>query len=534
MPVWYRRRWSNDAKKAGNIRDFVEGWGGRYDHFIILDADSRMAPATLVALAAAMEDDPELGLLQTAPVLVGGRTLYARMQQFAARIYGPVVARGIAAWQGADGNYWGHNAIVRTVAFAASCGLPELPGKPPLGGAILSHDFVEAAMMRRAGWKVEMAPDLEGSWEGGPPSIVDAAVRDRRWAQGNLQHLKVVGAQGLRWASRIHLLLGIMGYLASPIWLLLILFGYAIAVQASLIEPDYFSDSPQLFPTWPLFDSERMVRLFLITLAVLLLPKAIGITRAVLSTPLRRACGGGVRLCVGAGIELVFSALCAPVVMLTNTRNIAAILLGQYAGWSSQRRSGEQIGWAEAWRLHRWHCFIGVSATVASALVFPDVLPWLAPTLTGLVLAVPLSRWSASTVAGDRLAASGILLIPEDRKESDGYPQLMPTATSGWQIPQDCILALATDAAIRDAHYRWATPPPARRGAPDAAGLTAASKIAEAETLSEVLTWLDASERLRVAGQIALVESLCRLANAVAPGERPDAASAVGGSPGGA
>ena len=149
MPVWYRRRWHNQAKKAGNVRDFVENWGGRYDHFVILDADSLMAPATLVALAAAMEADPKLGILQTVPTLGGGRTLFARLQQFASRIYGPVVARGLAAWQGGDGNYWGHNAIIRTAAFAASCGLPDLPGKEPLGGPILSHDFVEAALMRR-------------------------------------------------------------------------------------------------------------------------------------------------------------------------------------------------------------------------------------------------------------------------------------------------------------------------------------------------------------------------------------------------
>src|SRR6201999_2471868 len=146
-----------------------------------------------------------------------------RMQQFASSVYGPVFSAGLAWLQGPDGNYWGHNAIMRVRAFMAHGGLPRLPGKPPFGGEIMSHDFVEAALLVRAGWQVWMAPDLGGSFEAPPPSIVDHLKRDRRWCQGNLQHLRILFAQGLKMPSRLHLAMGIMSYLSSPLWLLLLI-----------------------------------------------------------------------------------------------------------------------------------------------------------------------------------------------------------------------------------------------------------------------------------------------------------------------
>ena len=171
-----------------------------------------------------------------------------------------LIARGVAAWSGNEGNYWGHNAIIRVAAFAEACGLPQLPGRKPFGGHVLSHDFVEAALMRRAGWKVRMAPDLDGSWEESPPSLVDVAVRDRRWAQGNLQHSKIIGADGLALTNRAHFFIGIMSYLSSPLWLMLLIVGFALTLQATLIRPEYFSRTFQLFPDWPRFDAERMTR----------------------------------------------------------------------------------------------------------------------------------------------------------------------------------------------------------------------------------------------------------------------------------
>ena len=198
--IYYRRRRKNSSRKAGNIADFVTHWGGHYPHMLVLDADSLMSGEAIVRLAAAMEADPDAGIIQSLPLIVNRNTMFARLQQFAARIAGPVIAAGLTAWMGRDGNYWGHNAIIRTRAFADHCGLPDLPGKPPFGGHILSHDFVEAALIRRAGYAVYMLPTLGGSYEESPPSLIDLAARDRRWCQGNLQHIAHHRRQGVRLA----------------------------------------------------------------------------------------------------------------------------------------------------------------------------------------------------------------------------------------------------------------------------------------------------------------------------------------------
>ena len=511
MPVWYRRRWSNAAKKAGNIREFVENWGGRYDHFVILDADSLMSAETLVALAAEMEAEPTLGILQTVPNLGGGATVFARAQQFASRVYGPVVARGLAAWHGGEGNFWGHNAIIRTSAFASSCALPDLPGKEPLGGPILSHDFVEAALMRRAGWRVEMATDLDGSWEECPPSLIDAAVRDRRWAQGNLQHLRVIAAHGLTWPSRAHLAFGVMSYLISPIWLLMIFFGFALTLQAQLVTPEYFPEGFQLFPTWPLFDSERMMRLFMVTLGVLFLPKVIGLVSALASPHFRRACGGSLCLVAGAVTETVVSALFAPIMLLIHSTQVCEIVAGRDAGWSPQRRDHGETPWSDAWRRHQWHMATGIAVGGFAWILSPTIFAWLSPTLIGLVLAIPASRMSGSARIGALLRRAGLLVTPEELSPAGILRELHAVRTRVPALPQDGVLALAQDESIREAHFRWANPAPRRRGAPEAAYLTAAHKIAEAETLAEALGWLDRSERVQVVGHRALVESLAAL-----------------------
>ena len=229
--LFYRHRPRNRRRKAGNIEDFVARHGGAYDHMLVLDADSLMSGDAIVALAGAMEADPRLGILQSPPLIVNRNTFFARLQQFAARVAGPVVAQGLASWSGDDGNYWGHNAIIRMRAFAAHCGLPDLPGGPPFGGLVMSHDFVEAALIRRAGWAVRMAPSsLGGSYEESPPTPLDLAQRDRRWCQGNLQHARVIGARGFALASRQHFATGIFGYLASPFWLLQLLLGMALTL----------------------------------------------------------------------------------------------------------------------------------------------------------------------------------------------------------------------------------------------------------------------------------------------------------------
>ncbi len=422
MAVYYRRRADNRHRKAGNIADFVARWGGRYDHMVVLDADSTMTAETLAHLARAMAADPAAGIIQTLPALTGRLSLFARMQQFAGRVYGPVVAAGIAAWHGRDGNYWGHNAIIRVRAFAAAAGLPELPGRKPFGGHILSHDFIEAAFMRRAGWAVYMLPELEGSFEQSPPNLIDLAARDRRWAQGNLQHMKVISASGLHWMSRLHLLQGIMSYLASPLWLALILIGLGLSLQARFVVPDYFPNGLALFPTWPIFDPARALRLFGFTMAVLLLPKFLG-TALILADRRRRSdFGGSARLAASLVTEIVLSSLIAPVMMLVQTIAVASILMGRDAGWATQNRDDGSLAFENAWYCHAGHMIFGLLLVGASAAVSVSATLWMAPIAVGLVLAPPLTWLTASPRLGCFALDLGLFAVPEELSSHDRTP----------------------------------------------------------------------------------------------------------------
>ena len=350
-PVYYRHRAHNVERKAGNIADWVMRFGGDWPLMLVLDADSVMAPETMIKMAARMGADDGIGLLQTLPNIMGGQTLYARLQQFANRLYGPVFGAGLAWWHGRGSNFWGHNACIRTRAFAESARLPELKGKPPFGGHILSHDFIEAALLRRAGWGVVLDSDLDGTYEQAPPSLMDVMVRDRRWAQGNLQHIKMLTAQGLALSSRTHIATGIMAYLSAPLWFLLVGVGFAIAIQAALTRPEYFAE-PGLFPHWPVFDAERAIGLFFVAMAVVLLPKALGLLSALLN-PARFLRFGGPLVLVSVLVEIVLSALYAPVLMAAQTGIVRDILLGRDAGWAPQRRDDGKVAWGDALRRHQ-------------------------------------------------------------------------------------------------------------------------------------------------------------------------------------
>lgn len=527
MPVWYRRRWRNTGRKAGNIEEFVKRWGGRYDYMVVLDADSLMSADTLVELVCRMQLDERLGILQTVPMLTGHASLFARVQQFSSRVYGGLIARGMAAWSGDEGNYWGHNAIIRVAAFAQACGLPQLPGRRPFGGHILSHDFVEAALMRRAGWKVCMAPDLEGSWEEGPPSLVDVAVRDRRWAQGNLQHGKVIGATGLTFTHRSHFFIGIMSYLSSPLWLLLLLVGFALTLQAALIRPEYFSREFQLFPDWPRFDAVRMTRLFVFTMIILFTPKILGLVRAMFTPTVRRGCGGFLAVTFGTLVESLIAALYAPIMMLVQSRHVIEILTGRDSGWQSQRRQALRTAWGDAWSVHWPHFAIGVLVSVVAYLVSPTLAAWLSPTLLGLLLAVPLAKISGSVRAGSLLARFGLLRTPEEndppaiiRRRDELLEQGRRTndvqggdRNNDRHSMPDGLRHLACNQQARLAHIAGNMPRPAEvRGHPDAHRLTAERKVLDAKTLDEALAWLGPAERVHVAADPRLLERLAELA----------------------
>jgi membrane glycosyltransferase len=512
IPVWYRRRWYNTGRKAGNVEEFVKRWGGRYDYMIVLDADSLMAAPTLVELVRRMQADPRLGILQTVPMLIGHTSVFARIQQFAGRVYGGLIARGVAAWSGNEGNYWGHNAIIRVAAFAGACGLPQLPGRKPFGGHVLSHDFVEAALIRRAGWKVRMAPELDGSWEESPPSLVDVAVRDRRWAQGNMQHSKIIGAKGLALTNRAHFFIGIMSYLSSPLWMMLLLIGFALTLQATLIRPEYFSRTFQLFPNWPRFDAERMMELFVFTMIVLFTPKVLGWLRTLFTPRIRKGCGGVIGVTASTLIETIISALYAPIMMLVQTHHVLHILTGRDSGWNPQRRHAQRTEWGEAWTVHWPHLVMGVLIGAVAYAISPTLLAWLSPTLAGLLLAVPLSKLSGSVAVGKMFGWLGLLRTPEEkhaplvmRRRDELLEQAEPAQKDGLRY-------LARNRQARYAHITGNLPRPTEtRGHPDPHRLTAERKLHEATALNEALGWLGPLERVHVAGDPRLLERLAEL-----------------------
>ncbi|MGE0734277.1 MAG: glucans biosynthesis glucosyltransferase MdoH [Alphaproteobacteria bacterium] len=412
--IFYRKRRFNTARKAGNIADFCRRWGGRYEHMIVLDADSLMDGRTLVTMARLMEVNPGVGLVQVPPMIVGRSTLFGRMVQFASRAYGPVFAAGQAFWQLGEGNYWGHNAIIRTQAFIDHCGLPELPGRAPLGGHILSHDFVEAALLRRAGWKVWLVPELTGSYEDCPPTLIDFAKRDQRWCQGNMQHARVVLARGFHWVSRLHLMNGIMSYVSSVLWLAFLAVGMATVIRSNLIDPVYFGPQKSLFPAWPTFNAQLAQSLFGVALVLLFVPRLLGIVNMLLDRRVKRTSGGAFRIVGSALLEMIYSTLLAPIMMLFQSSFVIKTFAGLNVGWNTQRRTENGMSWLDAVRQHFLHTLFGAAIAGVAWYFSPDLLAWLSPVVAGLLLSAPISYYTARVDLGVRLRRLGLFLIPEE------------------------------------------------------------------------------------------------------------------------
>jgi membrane glycosyltransferase len=354
-----------------------------------------MSGQSLIQLVKRMNARPDVALIQTVPALLNAETLFARAQQFAMRAYGPIFCAGLSWWSGGSGNFWGHNAIIRTQAFAENAGLPRLPGKGVLGGEILSHDFIEAALLRRAGWRVEIAPDIGGSYEEGPPTIVDMAARDRRWAQGNMQHLSVVGARGLHPLSRAHILAGIMGYLSAPLWLALIAVG---AVLGGASSGEARSGDLPAFAMLGL------------TLVVVLSPKIL----AVILWAAGRLPGWGRSPVFLGGVllETLLSSLMAPVVMVSQSMAVAGTLLGFDAGWKPQARRRSHLSLAEALQPFAPHMLAGALLAACVAATDPDGLGLLAPIFVNLLMASPLSMALSARTSPDGFVAH-LLATPE-------------------------------------------------------------------------------------------------------------------------
>ncbi|MBR1156701.1 glucans biosynthesis glucosyltransferase MdoH [Bradyrhizobium sp. JYMT SZCCT0428] len=507
--IFYRHRPENTARKSGNIEDWVRRFGSDYECMLILDADSLMTGDTIVRLVAAMEQHRHVALIQTLPIVVNARTLFARWQQFAGRLYGPLIAAGIAWWHGSEGNYWGHNAIIRVSAFARYAALPELRGRKPFGGHILSHDFIEAAFMRRGGWAIHMAPTLGGSYEECPPSLLDFAVRDRRWCQGNLQHLAVLPSRGLHWVSRLHLLTGIGSYLTAPLWFIFLGLGILVSLQAQFVRPEYFPKGFSLFPTWPAQDPILAAWVFVATMGMLILPKLLAYIVMLTHRDERRKFGGGFRVLAGIIAETFLSGLTAPVMMIFQSSAVGEILLGRDAGWQVQRRDDGMASRKDTLRKYSVPTFFGVAMAISAYAVSLPLLLWMMPVILGLLLAIPLATLSSSASAG---AASSLFKTPEETSPPQVLLRANELASASHRAVSCPLLELRRDADLREAHLdNLSGPRPRNRGEVDPHLAIARAKIEDAETFDEAATFLSPRETFAALHSPAVLGALLDL-----------------------
>lgn len=416
--IHYRRRKHRTKKKSGNVMDFCRRWGKRHPYMIVLDADSLMTGDALVRMVAAMERHPQVGLIQTPLYNIGLDTLYARGQQFVNRLYGPVFFAGLHYWWLGDSQYWGHNVILRTRAFMENCHLPKLSDRGVLSGEILSHDFVEAALLNRAGWETWLAHELEGSFERPPPTLTDALKRDRRWCQGNLQHWLVIWSYGISHLHRFLLLGGIMSYVGSLIWLIWLLILTAIA----LLYPEL-----TLIPLTP---ANRA--LLALTLGLLFFYKTFGLIQAIRKQQIQLF-GGYFALTRSILMETLLSMLTAPIRMMYYSKFVVQILKGKRANWGTQQRTGAELSWQDAAREYRWLTGLGIIWGGVLYLSNPMAFWWMSPVLAGLVLSIPLAVFTSQATSltsslfrtPDETAPDAILLAFEQNyAELQQHPSL--------------------------------------------------------------------------------------------------------------
>lgn len=421
--IFYRRRRINLKRKSGNVADFCRRYGAHYTYMIVFDADSVMTGEILVRMVHIMERRRNVGILQTAPACTGRETLIARAQQFANRAYGPMYAAGLHHWFLGDAQFWGHNAIIRVQPFIRHCALGRLPGRPPLGGDILSHDFVESALMRRAGYSVWLAYDLEGSYEEVPPNLLNELKRDRRWCQGNLQHLRLVFTRGIFPGHRALFLNGVMSYGSALLWFLFLALSTTEAILEALVRPDYFMQSKTLFPVWPVWDPMPGITLLASTALVLFLPKLCAFFLILLKGR-RRLFGGFFGLAGSIISEVALSTLLAPVRMLFHSKYVFLTLLGMGIGWGTQQRDDEGTSFWDAFRFHGGGTLLAFVWGSALFLINRVFFWWSSPLIFSLLLSIPVSMLTSRAEVGRFFRTLRIFITPEETKKPGEYQDI--------------------------------------------------------------------------------------------------------------
>jgi membrane glycosyltransferase len=395
--IVYRRRAHNTGFKAGNLRDFCESHGRDYQFMLPLDADSLMSGDAIVRLVRIMQAYPRIGILQSLPVGAPSEIAFARIFQFGMRHGMRAYTMGSAWWVGDCGPFWGHNALVRIAPFAEHCRLPLLPGGPPLGGHLLSHDQIEAALMRRAGYEVRVVPDERGSWEENPPTVFEFSARDLRWCQGNLQYCKLLGLPRLHLLSRFQLAWAILMFAAAP----------AITLMIALA-PFKVAEAEADFPAL------AAVGLYLAVLAMHLSPKLAGLADVLLTRGGVGRHGGPRRFLAGAAIEIPFSFLLGAVTAFRIALFMVGLTFGRTVTWNGQARQAHGVSWATALR-GLWPPFL-FGLAICGTLLFlsPATLLWSLPLTLGYILAVPFAVVTASPALGAFLKRRKLCAVPEE------------------------------------------------------------------------------------------------------------------------
>lgn len=415
--IFYRKRMVNLNRKSGNISDFLRRWGRKYRYMVVLDADSLMEAETLVRMVQLMEVNPRAGIIQTVPAPIQAQTFFARLMQFAGTLYGPIFQAGLNYWQAACGNFWGHNAIIRCEPFMEHCGLPTLT--QGAGRArFMSHDYVEAALMRRANYEVWMAYELGGSYENLPPTPLDHACRDRRWCRGNLQHAWMLTAHGLHAVNRLHLFMGILSYMASPLWLLFLLLGMMQGwIDRAFGAGARFDSDVGLSSFLDIGGGRLALLLFAAAVTMLTLPKVLAVCLVLKDRARRQAFGGGTRVLAGFAIEHALSVLLAPVQMIFNSRFVVEIMMGRDVPWNPQQRDVEGgVDWEGIVKAYTPHTIIGLCWAFIAWEIGPVIFWWLSPVTFGLIVSIPLCVVLSMAGLGQRLRQLGLFVIPPESK----------------------------------------------------------------------------------------------------------------------
>ncbi|HVZ07327.1 MAG TPA: glucans biosynthesis glucosyltransferase MdoH [Rhodopila sp.] len=394
--IHYRRRTRNTGFKAGNIMDFCRTQAAGFDLMLPLDADSLMSGPAILHLVRLMQSHPRIGIIQGLVTGLPATSAFTRIFQFGMRAGMRSYTLGQAWWTGDCGPFWGHNAIIRIAPFRDHCALPILPGRPPLGGTILSHDQVEAALMRRAGWEVRLQPVAGGSYEDNPPTLIDYVRRDLRWCHGNLQYLRLLALPGLYPVSRFQLVWAVLMFIGLPAWTVMIAL---LPAAGAVISPPH--------PGW-------LAVLYALFLLMDVAAKLAGYLHSAVAPRRVARYGGRTRFLAGAAVEIVFAWLKSSITAFRATIFILALMTGHATAWTAQQRDARTVSWREAARMFWPETAFGAVFHAALWLAAPHLVPWALPFTTGYVLAIPFAVTTAHPALGRWCTRLGLCAIPEE------------------------------------------------------------------------------------------------------------------------